>query len=107
MVKLLTSSQGSYTKRVFQVLPELGEGLLLRVDDLCVLFHQLGEVREQRMLLTEEVKMVVPLESERGPRFHLQGKVIDGTRMELERYWNRYIDGTRMELERYWNKYKG
>ena len=65
MVKWLTNTQGSHPKRVFQVLPELGEGLFLRVDDLSVLFHQLGEIGEQRMLFTEEVKMVVPLERER------------------------------------------
>ena len=30
-------------------------------QDLAVLFHQLGEVVEQRVLLAEEVKLVVPL----------------------------------------------
>ena len=47
--------------RVFYVVPEVGSGVVGWQQDLAVLLHQLGEVEKQWMLLTQEVKLVIPL----------------------------------------------
>ena len=44
------------------VLPEVGQGVVGWKEDLAVLLNQFGEVQEQWMLLTKEVKLVVTLQ---------------------------------------------
>ena len=51
----------SHHIRVLDLSVELVKSGVWGHQDLAVLLHQLGEVVEQRVLLAEEVKLVVPL----------------------------------------------
>ena len=47
--------------RCLYVLPEVWRGVVGWEQDLAILFHQLGKVREQWVLLTKKVKLIVAL----------------------------------------------
>ena len=61
MTQSTTPSVFAYYRRILHFLSEVGRQVERRQQDPAVLFDQLGEVDKERVLLAQEVKLVVPL----------------------------------------------